>query len=149
MPRGWSRTLLKQLPAPREPNFRCSASHRARPLNGGWATAPYLHNRSVPSLYWMLKPQSERPRSFCQGARDFDPEQVGFRVDPGGENSCKTGETLFSMSDSNGKPILGNSVMCHSFEGPPRDNHDYPKGIIGRGFSDEERKDLVEYLKTL
>src|SRR4051795_1200844 len=84
MPRAWPRTLLKQLPAPREPNFRCSASHRARPLNGVWATAPYLHNGSVPSLYWMLKPQSERPRSFCQGARDFDPEQVGFRVDPGG-----------------------------------------------------------------
>ena len=41
--------------------------YRARPLNGVWATAPYLHNGSVPSLYWMLKPAAERPTQFCVG----------------------------------------------------------------------------------
>ena len=52
------------------------------PLNGVWATAPYLHNGSVPSLYWMLTPAAERPQEVLHGgARDFDPEQVGFRVD--------------------------------------------------------------------
>jgi hypothetical protein len=123
--------------------------YRARPLNGVWATAPYLHNGSVPSLYWMLKPAAERPTSFCQGKRDFDPKQVGFHVEPGEKPRCKIGETLFSTTDRDGKAISGNSTTGHSFEGPKRDPRDYPRGIIGRGFSDEERLDLIEYLKTL
>ena len=70
--------------------------YRARPLNGVWATAPYLHNGSVPSLYWMLKPAAERPRQFCFGSRDFDPQQVGLRVVAGEAQHCQKGETLFS-----------------------------------------------------
>jgi processive rubber oxygenase RoxA-like protein len=131
------------------PNRAREPVYRARPLNGVWATAPYLHNGSVPSLYWMLKPAAERPTSFCQGHRDFDPDQVGFRVPPGGETSCKTGETLFTTTDGDGKAIPGNSISGHSFEGPHIDNYNYPKGVIGRGFSEEERYDLIEYLKTL
>ena len=69
--------------------------YRARPLNGVWATAPYLHNGSVPSLYWMLKPAAERPKQFCMGTRDFDPQQVGFHVEPGEKPACRHGETLF------------------------------------------------------
>mgnify|MGYP002757350503 CR=1 FL=1 len=130
------------------PNPAPAPIYRARPLNGVWATAPYLHNGSVPSLRWLLTPAAQRPTAFCQGARDYDPQDVGFHVAPGGETSCQTGETLFATSDSNG-PIKGNSVMGHSFEGPDRPNKDYPKGVIGRGFSDEERLNLIEYLKTL
>ena len=124
--------------------------YRARPLNGVWATAPYIHNGSVPSLYWMLMPQKDRPKQFCLGARDFDPKTVGFDVPAGGEGSCKTGQTLFSMTDSYGKEIKGNSVLGHSFEAPPEtDMKDYQNGVIGRKLTDEERKDLIEYLKTL
>lgn len=123
--------------------------YRARPLNGVWATAPYLHNGSVPSLYWMLAPAGQRPTSFCQGHRDFDPKEVGFHVPAGGESSCATGETLFSAKDSDGKPIRGNSTMGHSFEGERRPNKDYPQGVVGAAFTDEERSDLIEYLKTL
>ena len=65
------------------PNPAKEPQYRARPLNGVWATAPYIHNGSVPSLYWMLTPQAERPKQFCMGARDFDPKQVGFRVPAG------------------------------------------------------------------
>ena len=120
--------------------------YRARPLNGVWATAPYLHNGSVPSLYWMLRPAAERPRQFCLGARDFDPEQVGFRVAAGGDTSCKTGETLFSVTASDGKEIKGNSVLGHSLEGTPGPGK---KGVIGRTLTEDERYDLIEYLKTL
>ncbi|WP_315807233.1 MULTISPECIES: di-heme-cytochrome C peroxidase [unclassified Bradyrhizobium] len=130
------------------PNPAPKPIYRARPLNGVWATAPYLHNGSVPSLYWLLSPAADRPTSFCQGARDYDPITVGFAVPAGGEASCKTGQTRFMASDSKG-PIKGNSVMGHSFEGPERDPHDYPPGVIGRGFSDTERWQLIEYLKTL
>lgn len=119
--------------------------YRTRPLNGVWATAPYLHNGSVPSLYWLLKPAAERPKKFCMGMRDFDPKQVGFAVE--GEK-CKTGETEFTTTWPDGTAVAGNSVDGHSFEGPA----DAPrkKGVVGRGFKDdEERYDLIEYLKTL
>ncbi|MDE2376976.1 di-heme-cytochrome C peroxidase [Bradyrhizobium sp.] len=119
--------------------------YRARPLNGVWATAPYLHNGSVPSLYWLLKPAAERPKSFCMGRRDFDPEKVGFAVTDG--ETCKTGETRFSAVTSDGQPIHGNSVSGHSFEGPK--GGPYKNGVIGGEFTDEERDALIEYLKTL
>jgi hypothetical protein len=132
------------------PNPAKEPQYRARPLNGVWATAPYIHNGSVPSLYWMLTPQAERPKQFCLAARDFDPRQVGFAVPASGESSCKTGQTLFSTTDSNGKEIKGNSVLGHSFEAPAdADKKTYPNGVIGRKFTDEERYDLIEYLKTL
>jgi hypothetical protein len=127
------------------PNDGPAPRYRARPLNGVWATAPYLHNGSVPSLYWMLTPAAERPTRFCMGARDFDAEQVGFRVS-GDTPSCKTGETLFSTTGRNGTPIAGNSVLGHSFEGTQKP---YPKGVIGRTLNDDERYQLIEYLKTL
>lgn len=131
------KNCLNPTPAPR---------YRARPLNGIWATAPYLHNGSVPSLYWLLKPQNERPQKFCMGRRDYDPVTVGFAVTA--DERCKTGETQFSMTGSDGKPVQGNSVLGHSFErkeGEPKRD-----GVIGRMFRDDnERYDLIEYLKTL
>ena len=59
---------------PNSPRRRRSRIYRARPLNGVWATAPYLHNGSVPSLYWMLKPAGRAPKAVLPWARaDFDP----------------------------------------------------------------------------
>ena len=135
------------------PNYAATPEkpiYRARPLNGVWATAPYLHNGSVPSLYWMLRPASERPKQFCQGARDFDPRDVGFRVGGGGDSSCETGQTMFMEAESNGRAINGNSVLGHSFEAAKEeDKKNYKNGVIGRMLSDDERYDLIEYLKTL
>ncbi len=126
------------------------SEYRARPLNGVWATAPYLHNGSVPSLYWLLKPAAERPQKFCIGARDFDPEQVGFRA----ASTCNKGETLFSTTSPEtmflatkpeGSAIPGNSVLGHSLEGTGPGK----PGVIGRALTNDEQKDLIEYLKTL
>lgn len=119
--------------------------YRARPLNGVWATAPYLHNGSVPSLYWMLSPAAERPKSFCMGGgRDYDPKQVGFAVVDG--ESCKTGQSRFSTRASDGTEMVGNSNAGHSFDGTPGPGKD---GTIGRVLKEQERYDLIEYLKTL
>ena len=124
--------------------------YRARPLNGVWATAPYLHNGSVPTLDDLLKPQAERPRKFCVGPLDFDPETVGLSRDPTLKSdaelgpdekpACEAGLTLFDVG------VRGNSNLGHSFEGTDRR---YPQGIIGPGFDDGQRKALIEYLKTL
>jgi cytochrome c peroxidase len=42
-------------------------AYKARPLDGIWATAPYLHNGSVPTLYDLLTPPDQRPASFNVG----------------------------------------------------------------------------------
>jgi hypothetical protein len=122
------------------PNPEVQPVYRARPLNGVWAMAPYLHNGSVPSLDWLLRPAGERPRQFCLGARDYDPRLVGFAADL----PCVEGETLFSETDDKGRRLKGNSVAGHSFE-----NATPGHGVIGRALDEPERASLIEYLKTL
>ena len=97
-------------------------AYKARPLNGIWATAPYLHNGSVPTLYDLLLPPDERPKRFHVGSRVFDPEKVGFGTQAGPKsNLLHTGQP----GNANG-------------------GHEY-----GTGFDEDARRDLVEYLKTL
>ena len=64
----------------RQNEFRGLLAYRARPLNGIWATAPYLHNGSVPSLYDLLLPSAQRPRIFYVGSWEFDPVHVGVET---------------------------------------------------------------------
>ncbi|WP_319798180.1 di-heme-cytochrome C peroxidase [Nitrobacter sp.] len=115
--------------------------YRARPLDGVWATAPYLHNGSVPTLYDLLIPQHLRPQVFCVGSREFDPVKVGLPVKSG--EACATGLTRFDVTG------LGNSNLGHSFEGTETDKTKLSNGVIGRGLTDAERDALVQYLKTL
>ncbi|MFP6762192.1 MAG: hypothetical protein VB858_01200, partial [Planctomycetaceae bacterium] len=53
----------------------------ARPLAGVWSTAPFLHNGSVPTIYHLLLPADQRPRTFYVGSREFDPEKLGFHFE--------------------------------------------------------------------
>ena len=54
------------------------------------------------------------------------------------------------MPEDKLKAIKGNSGLGHSFEAPAdADKKTYPNGVIGRKLSDDERYDLIEYLKTL
>ena len=115
--------------------------YRARPLDGVWATAPYLHNGSVPTLHDMLRPQNERPKAFCVGSREFDPGKVGLKLADG--ETCGAGLTRFDATQ------LGNSNLGHSFEGSETEKRKLPLGVIGRELKPEERDALVEYLKTL
>lgn len=117
--------------------------YRARPLDGVWATAPYLHNGSVPTLKDMLLPQERRPKSFCIGSRQYDPVNVGVVTKVVADEVCAAGLTDFNTS------LLGNSNRGHSFEGKETDLTKLPPGVIGPELSDDERRSLVEYLKTL
>ena len=101
--------------------------YKARPLNGIWATAPYLHNGSIPSLADLLRPAGERPKTFSVGTRAFDPAAVGFRQDA-------PGVFTFRTVDASGAPIPGNSNGGHEF---------------GTGLSADEKSQLLEYLKSL
>jgi hypothetical protein len=117
--------------------------YRARPLDGVWATAPYLHNGSVPTLRDMLLPQDERLASFCIGSREFDPVNVGVVTKADNKDPCAAGLTNFDVS------LLGNSNRGHSFEGKETDVTKLPPGVIGPALTGDERRSLVEYLKTL
>jgi hypothetical protein len=125
-------------------------TYRARPLNGLWATAPFLHNGSVANIYELLLPVAQRATKFIVGETEFDPEQLGFTsyIDNPvmQQQKQQEGYTLYSVTDENGQPITGNSNAGHEFTG---DGTVLGNGIIGRELSDEERYQLIEYLKTL
>src|SRR5262249_5549378 len=54
---------------PPEPD--AAAAYESRVLHGIWATAPYLHNGSVPNLAELLLPPERRSPSFMVGSRKF------------------------------------------------------------------------------
>jgi mono/diheme cytochrome c family protein len=101
--------------------------YKARPLNGIWATAPYLHNGSVANLRQLLLPAKDRLPSFSIGTRQFDPVHVGFRTDA-------PGFPRFTARDEHGRPIPANSNAGHEY---------------GAQLSNDDRWALVEYLKSL
>ena len=98
-------------------------AYKARPLDGIWATAPYLHNGSVPTLYDLLLPAAQRPASFALGTRAYDPVKVGY-VTIAPENRF---------------------VFAANLEGNGNTGHDYGASKM----SDADRWALVEYMKTL
>jgi RoxA-like, cytochrome c-like len=54
--------------------------YRARPLDGIWATPPFLHNGSVPNLYQLLRPVAEREKKFYLGTTKYDAKVVGYQT---------------------------------------------------------------------
>ncbi len=104
------------------------------PLDGIWATAPYLHNGSVPSVELVLN-SAARPtywRRVDLDSRNFDEESLGWpwqevaygwNEAPVAERDMLYDTTLFSQSN---------------------DGHTF-----GDHLSDAERRAVIEYLKTL
>jgi hypothetical protein len=106
--------------------------YKARPHNGIWATPPYLHNGSVPNLFALLSPVAERPKVFYLGNKQYDPVKLGLNTEP------LQGATEFRTE------LPGNSNAGHEFNDGPKGN-----GVIGRKLSEEERMQIIEYLKKL
>ena len=122
--------------------------YKARPLNGVWSTAPYLHNGSVPNVYLLLSTQSERDaeaRKFYLGSREFDAKYLGFkyRADGGstlpGEEPLSSTQGLFELDTS----LPGNRNTGHLF------TDDTAPGRIGPQLSKEDRLAIIEFLKSL
>ena len=66
-----------------EVSDRALLAYKARPLNGIWTGAPYLHNGSVPNLYELLLPAAGRSETFYIGSWEYDPVRVGYVNRPG------------------------------------------------------------------
>ena len=108
-------------------------AYKARPLDGIWASAPYLHNGSVPTLYDLLLPASKRPTRFWLGDRQFDPVKVG--ISKKRDTRSPVRGFMFRVHDKAGQQIPGNSNAGHEY-GVDYLNHD-------------DRLALIEYLKGL
>ena len=106
---------IAQAPAP-------VLAYKARPMDGIWATAPYLHNGSVPTLRDLFTPEASRPKTFYVGSRAFDPVNVGFST------AQAPGMFLFDTA------IPGNSNLGHTW---------------GTTLSPPQVDALIEYMKSL
>jgi hypothetical protein len=114
--------------------------YAATPLTGVWANYPYLHNGSVPTLHHLLGPVTERPSAFeVMAARSFDRERVGQRlfIDP----------THGRAADATLGQRFGHDRNWFVIDRPGSSNagHD----MWPRIRTDENRRALIEYLKTL
>jgi hypothetical protein len=116
----------------RKNTVRAPLAYKARPHNGIWATPPYLHNGSVPNMFELLSPVSERSKVFYLGNKEFDPVKLGLNTRP------LKGATEFRAD------LPGNSNAGHEFNDGPKGN-----GVIGRKLTNEERLQIIEYLTTL
>ena len=111
---------------------RGKLEYKVRPLNGVWATPPYLHNGSVPSIYLLLSPVKDRPDEFYLGNREYNPEKLGYSYE------YLKGGFFFNAR------IRGNSNKGHEFNDAPKGT----PGKVGRTLQPEERMALIEFLKT-
>ncbi len=165
--------------------------YKSRPLDGIWATAPYFHNASVPNLYQVLLPASQRDPVFYLGSKRFDPKHVGFethevkgafKLDTTLSGNHNTGHEFRNMTleeleqardlkvepdadrESRWAKVLGGTAAeldalsarerWERVRQASRDarhlKHYVPaRGVLGVEFRDEERWQLVEYLKSL
>lgn len=114
-------------------------AYKSRPLAGVWATGPFLHNGSVPTLYQMLSPHDERTERFFVSPGSFDPANVGLDVQARGDGF---------WFDTR---LPGNANVGHEFRAgyvPNKTDADDPQyGVIGPALSPDERRAIVEYLK--
>jgi mono/diheme cytochrome c family protein len=117
----------------RTPLFSAIRGYVAPPLDGIWASAPYLHNGSVPTLWDLLTPGS-RPKVWRRSEAGYDQKKLGLEVtvyeDLPVEASTPQQRRQFYQTGLRG---LGNQ------------GHRYPLG----GLDEAEKAALIEYLKTL
>jgi len=137
--------------------LQVGVGYKARPLNGIWATAPFLHNGSIPTIYDLLSPLVERPTFVELGSQIFDTKKVGilqtekFIADTA---DYKNKDLNSTPEYKNGLFILdtrkkGNWNNGHQFETGYVRRGNNPKGVIGSFLNHDQREELVEYLKTL
>jgi hypothetical protein len=109
--------------------------YQAPPLDGVWATAPYFHNGSVPTLAGVLNSKA-RPkvftRSFKTGEDDYDKTQVGWKT------------TEVKPPDAKASGFEKRKVYDTGLPGRGNGGHTF-----GDELTETERMAVIEYLKTL
>ena len=123
---GWyNRSWFNQKPAAAQ--LLPTRGYVAPPLDGIWATAPYLHNGSVPTLEDLLN-SAQRPAKWSRtfdNTVDYDAVKVGWKY---------TVETTKSNVKTYDTTLYGYGNGGHTY---------------GDKLTADARKALIEYLKTL
>jgi hypothetical protein len=104
---------------PKEFGVRTTGKYFAATLGGVWARSPYLHNGSVRTMQDLLTAPAQRAKTFHRGSQEYDANQMGY-------------------TDG------GAYVFDTAGEGNSNSGHDY-----GTKLSAEQKRELMEYLKTL
>jgi hypothetical protein len=104
---------------PKEFGVRSTGKYWAATLNGVWARSPYLHNGSVRTMQELLTAPGQRAKNFHRGSQEYDATQMGY-------------------TDA------GVYVFDTTMEGNSNSGHDY-----GTKLTAEQKRELIEYLKTL
>jgi mono/diheme cytochrome c family protein len=113
-----------------EPN----AGYVAPPLDGVWATAPYLHNGSVPTIAELLNSKT-RPGYWTRDrgdSRSYDESALGFSYE-----ELDHGQA--GLAEEEQAPIYDTTL-----EGYGNGGHTF-----GDVLTESERTSVLEYLKTL
>lgn len=110
------------------------------PLEGVFLRYPYLHNNSIPNLCALMQRPSDRPVRFVQGpsveSEDYDQECMGYPVgDKIPSHWWKERDAIFDTRKA-GLRNIGHDRMFWKKDGSAR-------------HSQQERRDLLMYLKTL
>jgi hypothetical protein len=110
--------------------------YQAPPLDGIWATAPYFHNGSVPTVYHVLNSKA-RPqiftRSFHTALDSYDADKLGWRV-----------QVLQRGADRTLPAIEQRKVYDTRQPGRGNGGHTF-----GDDLTEQERLAVIEYLKTI
>jgi hypothetical protein len=106
----------------------------APPLDAVWATAPYLHNGSVPTLEALLD-STKRPKYWLRSfdPRDYDSRRLGWTFD-----------ALSHGKDAENDPKRRSRIYDTTLPGYSNQGHTF-----GDALTPDERKAVLEYLKTL
>jgi mono/diheme cytochrome c family protein len=108
------------------------AGYVAPPLDGVWATAPYFHNGSVPTLWHVLHPDA-RPVVWRRTPTGYDDRRVGLEV-----------EVLADMPAGKLPPAARRGYFDTRRPGKAAAGHDFPAAL-----DEDEKAAVLEYLKTL
>ena len=115
---------------------KVSLGYQAPPLDGIWATAPYFHNSSVPTVYHVLNSKA-RPkvftRSFGTEAEDYDLAKLGWKI-----------TSLAHGADPKMPPLERRKIYDTSLPGQANTGHTFADAL-----TEPERMAVIEYLKTL
>ena len=105
--------------------FRKTNGYANHPLDGIWLRAPYLHNGSVPTMRDLLDAPELRPKAFYRGYDVYDQARLGFVSDV-----PEADDQVYTRYDTS---VPGNSNSGH---------------VYGTTLSDDDKRAIVEYMKT-
>ena len=105
----------------------------APPLDGIWANAPYLHNGSVPTIWDLLTPAS-RPSVWTRTDTGYDQQKLGVES-----------KSFDKLPDDATDPVQKRRYYQTNVRGFSNQGHQFPP----QGLSDDNKRALIEYLKTL